>query len=297
MRARRSVAIVGTGQVGTMIGAALHRTHRYLIGLYDRDSRVADASLRLPAGHKVLSRPEDVLGADQLVLAIPVDQVVGWLGNFGARIRPGTALLDTGSTKSLVIEAMAEFVPIGVHAIGGHPLVGTEGKGPAAARPELLCDSVFALTPCRPDPRAVLMARALVLACAARPVVLGAEDHDRIVARTSHLPHLLAAALAATTAACDPDPSRIQLLSGPGLASSGRLAGSDPRLVASFADANRENLLHALTAFRAELDELEQALRLGAPMLEQALTTGQEAWRRVTGLARPPLDQLEGRQL
>jgi prephenate dehydrogenase len=256
-----TVAIVGAGQVGTALGLALRRTGSPLVGevgLFDRDPAVARASLRRGAGARLLHRLEDALEADTVVLAVPVPAVVDLVARLGPRLRPGTLLLDTGSTKGPVVRAMRRWVPEGVHALGGHPMAGTEVAGPAGARPELLAGAAFALVPVRDDPEALRRGRALVRAVGARPVVLDARAHDRAVARTSHLPHLVAAAVARVAGTASRGPAEALVSSG--LLGATRLAASDPEMVAGFLLANDREVGRALAELREALEGAASAL-------------------------------------
>lgn len=289
MRTLGSVAIVGAGQVGTMVGSALLEAGPALgitsVALYDADPQAAAASVALGGGDLVLPDPASVLQAQVVVLAIPVTEILAWLEEFGPRLREGGALLDTGSAKAAVVAAMARFVPEGVHAIGGHPMAGNEASGPSAAIPGALSEALFVLSPCRPDREALEIATALVAACGARPLVVEAPDHDRLLARTSHLPHLVASALAAVAAEVGDDLPLTQALAGTGFRSTTRLAASDSKMVAAFVSANRRQVEAALREFRRELDRLELALESGPGALEEVLGAGRAAHALVLGRA------------
>ncbi|HVB14217.1 MAG TPA: prephenate dehydrogenase/arogenate dehydrogenase family protein [Candidatus Dormibacteraeota bacterium] len=282
-----AVAIVGAGQVGTMVGAALLEdgpsARVTSVSLYDADPQVAQAALALGGGTMVLSDPLSVLQADVVVLAVPLTEILAWLEEFGPRLRTGLALLDTGSAKAAVVAAMARLVPPGVHAMGGHPMAGSEESGPSAAVPGALRDAPFVLSPCRTDPEALRIAIALVTACGARPLVVEAVEHDRLVARTSHLPHLVASALAVVAAEIGDDLPLTRALVGSGFRSSTRLAASDSRMVAAFASANRRQLEAALREFRQQMETVELALAAGPVPLEEALGRGRQARELVLG--------------
>jgi len=271
-----TVAIVGTGQVGTMIGSALmaasSQTGISSVGLFDVEPEVASAALALGAGDRVLSDPESVLSEDVVILAMPVGEIVAWLARFGAHLRGGQVLLDTGSAKTRVVAAMREHVNRTVLAIGGHPMAGNEASGPAAAEPGALTGATFVLSPVRRDRGALQRASELVRACAAVPLVIDAEAHDRLVARTSHLPHLVSSALANLALTKGRELILVRALAGSGYRSSTRLAASEPAMVAGFLDANRKEVRAALDDFRRELDRLAEALDMGPAALEAALT-------------------------
>jgi prephenate dehydrogenase len=143
----------------------------------------------------------------------------------------------------------------------------------------------FVLTPFRPDRVAVERARSLVELLGAVPLVMDAATHDRLVARTSHLPHLVANALASMAARPGQDLVLTRALAGPGYRSSTRLAASDCRMVADFVSANRDQVDAALQEFRRELDRLAAALASGPATLEEELSWGRVARALVLGPA------------
>lgn len=281
------VAIVGAGQVGTMLGMAL--TGAGPDGgvddvlLFDEDPRVAGKSLDRGAGHRVTASMDDVLSADTVILAVPVDEIVGWLFYYGDSVEPGTLVIDTGSAKRKVVVAMRHEVPSDAHAMGGHPIAGTERPGPAGADPERLRGATFALCPVREDPVAVSRSRALAEATGAKPFELEALDHDRVIARTSHLPHLAAFALAAVAGRlAEESDDAPRLLASTGFAGATRLAAGDPAMISSFLRANAKEVRGALDDLVRELTLLGRLLEDDDPAaLRDALAAGNVARRAV----------------
>ena len=250
------VAIVGTGQVGTMLGLALRDVAREVV-LADRRRGAVTESLARGAGDRAVS-VEEACEADDVVLAVPVPEIVRLVEELGPKLRAGSFLIDTGSAKGAVVEAMRAHVPPEVHAIGGHPLAGSERAGPEAAAPELLRGAAFALTAVRDDPGALARGLAFVEAIGARPVLIDAEMHDRVVAATSHVPHLVAAAVALTSRELPRE--EVRDLAASGFVGSTRLAASDPGMVAGFLSANAGAVRDALGRLRAALDRAEASL-------------------------------------
>lgn len=271
-----SVAVVGAGQVGTMLGMVLSDSGAASdVGMADRDPGRLEASLARGAGRRTLTTDEDVLAADLILLALPVPDIVSWLVRHGKDLRPGSLVVDTGSAKRLVVEAMNDHVAGEAQAVGGHPMTGTEIPGPDGARPELLKGAPFVLCPSREDPQAMRTARLLVDALGAEPVEMEASVHDRIVARTSHLPHLLAAALAIMAG------DEEQVVAGPGLAGATRLAASDPALTAAFLSANADQVHAAAGELIEVLEGLTAAAAGGPHALADLLSAARVARERL----------------
>ena len=250
------VAVIGAGQMGTLLGMALRETVDEVV-LADRDPDALQASLERNAAHRTVS-VEEALDADAVVLAVPLPEIVALVETLGPRFREGSLVIDTGSAKGRVVEAMSRHVPVGVPAIGGHPMAGTEVPGPAGADPARLRHATFALTPVREDPIAILRATALAEAVGARPRVVDAAEHDRVVARTSHLPHVLAFALSGLVLALPEE--GVRDLAASGFDGATRLAASDPGMVAGFLGSNADEVRASIGELRDRLAEVERAL-------------------------------------
>jgi prephenate dehydrogenase len=171
------------------------------------------------------------------------------------RAAPREALIvDTGSVKGSVLEKMVVLAGA-ERTIGGHPIAGTERSGPEAARADLFQGRAFLL--CRHRRTAdetVSRAAALAGELGADPVMIikEPEAHDRVLARTSHLPQLLSTALALTLEPMDAS------FAGPGLRDMTRLAGSDPVMWRDILRTNRDSIVGAIWTLRRELEELSR---------------------------------------
>jgi prephenate dehydrogenase len=275
-----SVAIVGAGQVGTMVGMALREAGAPDVSLFDRDPGVAQESIGRGAGDRSLADAGQALRADTLVLALPVPAIVSFLDDLGPSFRAGSFVIDTGSAKGRVVEAIRRSVPQGVHAIGGHPIAGTERPGPAGARPRLLQEAPFILTPARPDEVALARGEALARALGSRPLVLEAEAHDRLIARTSHLSHVLAFALAFVAGDAVREGERLRAIEGPGFTGATRLSSSDPGMVAGFLTANAEEVHRAIEDLHRALYAVSAAIDGGEHQLAKALAAARDALER-----------------
>ena len=189
-----SVAIVGLGLMGGSLGMSLRGSCRHVVGIVRRPE-TAQHALDMGVVEAVSCDLEAVIAADLVVLATPIRHILAIIPEVASIMRPGTLLMDVGSTKTQVVEAM-NALPKGIAAVGGHPMCGKETGGLESADPNLFRGATFALTPtARTTSDAMLLAREMVEATGAIPIVLDAERHDRLVGITSHLPYLLAASL------------------------------------------------------------------------------------------------------
>jgi prephenate dehydrogenase len=196
--------------------------------------------------------------ADLVVVCTPVDHIPSGILAAASACRPGAVVTDVGSTKSAIVEAVRGGLPPGVGFVGSHPLAGSEKNGPEHARADLFDGRLVVLTPTPDSGEGPLAAvRSFWEALGARVRLMEAAEHDRALALTSHLPHLLASALASTL------PPDLYELTATGFADTTRLASGNTALWTAIFQANREGVLAALDLFDETLARFRQALAAG----------------------------------
>ena len=197
---------------------------------------------------------EAVDGADLVVLAAPplaCLELVDTLGRGDVPLGPDTVVTDVASTKAAIVERARAA---GLRFVGGHPLAGRETSGYGASDAGLIADRPWVIVPPEPaDEEAIARVETLIAACAARPVRMTAADHDRAVAAISHLPLVVAAALAETLADA-PDRAIALRLAAGGWASGTRVARGDVEMGTGILSLNAAAVSDRLRAFRAVLD-------------------------------------------
>jgi prephenate dehydrogenase len=175
-------------------------------------------------------------------------------------------LTDVGSTKAGIVRALEGRLPAGVRFVGSHPLAGSEKSGPEHARADLLEGRLVVVTPtAATDELALAGVTEFWRALGARVEHIGPEEHDEALALTSHLPHLLASALAGVL------PPQWQELTATGFRDTTRLAGGSPTVWAPIFRANRAAVLAALDRLGEQLGRFRQALAEGDGELLEAL--------------------------
>ncbi len=257
----RRLTVVGLGLMGGSLALALqgHADHIVGVEINPRARKLAVAR-GIVAGATDNLR-EGVADADVVVLATPVRSIIDMLEQrLGTYMRSNTLLLDLGSTKQGIGRAMQEL-PIGILAVGGHPMTGRELSGVGASDAALFRGRPFVLCPNRrTTPSALLRARALVTALGAIPIEMDAERHDRVVAAISHLPYLLSTALVATVANEGENDEAVWELAAGGFRDMSRLAGSDVRMMGDILSTNTQAVATLLAMFRMQLARLEAML-------------------------------------
>jgi monofunctional chorismate mutase len=246
-RVVRRVALVGLGQIGGSIGLALGRVGGWRRVGFDADAAVIARALEAHAIDEAADSPAAACAnADLAVIATPNDTIADLVSDLAAALPAGATLLDTGSARAGVTEALERAAALGVRVVGGHPLAGNEGRGIAAARSDLFQGAGFAVLPIGEVPAIVLD---LIADLGARPVTVAPDDHDRALARTSHLPYLVACAIESRGR---DDAERG--LSGPGFRDMTRLARVDPRVALAYCRINAREIAAAWAELRGELD-------------------------------------------
>ncbi len=250
----RHIAIIGLGQIGGSVGRALGRALGWWRVGYDLEASKALAARAAGAIDQVAESLEAACArADLALLATPVDTLPALVEAAAAALPRGAALLDTGSTRGPITAALAAAAARGIRAVGGHPLAGSAGHGFAASRADLFADTVFALSPAGGAVPEVITR--LLGDLGARPLEVAPERHDDALARTSHLPYLVACALRDLGGeACE------QGLSGPGFRDMTRLAASDARVARAYCRANARAVGAAWRSLRASVDGLVAGL-------------------------------------
>ncbi len=280
------IALIGLGQIGGSVGLALQHDPQWQRVGFDPRASVGRMAQRAGAIDEVAPTLEIACAsADVVLLATPVDTLPALIARAAATMRRGAVLLDTGSARGTLTPALRTAAKQhGIRACGAHPLAGTSGRGFAAARADLFRGASVVLLPAQ---RGVPgEARQLVRALGARPFVVSEKTHDQALARTSHLPYVLAVALARVGHA-----AHRQGLSGPGFASMTRLAASDPRMARAYVHANASQVSAAWRELRGVVESEMRSL-LNPPRAPQAPRSGSRAatqrTRPATGGARRP---------
>ncbi len=264
-----SVHITGLGLMGASLAMAL-RGHVRSIRGDDIDATVVAHALERGMIDETGGRES----ADLVVLAVPADSIIAML--VGLRVRAGALVLDLGSTKAGIVRKMADLPP-DVLAVGGHPMCGRAESGIEVATGLLFRGARFLFCrTARTTDSAAALAESIALAVGAVPMWLDAQRHDAAVALTSHLPHLVAFALAGLAGEAARSDDTLHVLTGGGFHGATRLAASDAAMVRGMLATNAANVRAAAAALQARLDLLDAVLD-DPPELHRALALSHHA--------------------
>lgn len=267
------VEVVGTGLLGTSIALACRRAGLEVL-LSDASPEHVRTASGLGAGRP--RRPED--RPQLVVVAVPPDH----LGEvITVALASGAVVTDVGSVKTEPLAAVAGLAGAERY-VGGHPMAGSERSGPLAASAALFDGRPWAVTPhAASTPEAVGLVEALVEVCGAVVVRLTPEEHDKAVARTSHVPHLLASLVAGRLAEA---PTEHLQLTGQGVRDVTRVAAGDPGLYGQIVSANAAAVLELLGEIRDRLDTVIGAVSAhDRRTLEKLLAEGVAGTQAIPG--------------
>ena len=276
------VEIVGAGLIGTSIALACRRA-----GI---DVLLSDASaehLRTASGLGAGRAKKDGDVARLVVVAVPPDHLGEEIARALDAAGEDTVVTDVGSVKAAPLAAVAGH-PAASRYVGSHPMAGSERSGPLAASADLFTGRPWAVTPhAAAVPAAVRLVTSLVEVCGAVPVLLTPTEHDKAVARTSHVPHLVSSLVAGTLAGAAPEHLA---LTGQGVRDVTRVAGGDPALYSQIIGGNSEAVAALLREVRDRLDLALDAVADGDRTgLESLLAHGVAGPRAIPGKHGGPL--------
>ena len=278
------VALIGIGLIGSSLARALRRDSpgTSIVACARRSETLATVR-RLELADETTHDPAvAAAGADLVVIATPLSAYAEIGRRIAPALQPGATLTDVGSVKRAVIRDLQPHLPPGVHFVPGHPVAGTEHSGPEAGFAELFRGRWCILIPLpETAPEAVAGVGRMWEQVGMRVVTMSADHHDKVLAVTSHLPHLIAYTIVGTaTDLEDSLKSEVIEFSASGFRDFTRIAASDPVMWRDIFLNNREAVLEILQRFNEDLTALQRAIRWGEGDKLQDLFTRTRAIRR-----------------
>lgn len=252
----RTVAIFGVGLIGGSFGLALRAAgfDGEILGVSSPAS--VDAGIAKGAIDRGATLRDAASQADLIYLAQPIGRILDTVRQLNGVARSDALVTDAGSTKQMIVDAARKYLN-GPAFLGGHPLAGKELRGVANAEPQLFAGRPYCLTPGDPgelEKPVAFAFREWIRRIGAKEIVLGADEHDCMIAWSSHLPQLAATALAATLA-------DQETLAGSGLIGATRLALSSYEIWRDILATNPEPIEEALTRYIQQLEYMRENLR------------------------------------
>ncbi|MCC7105794.1 MAG: prephenate dehydrogenase/arogenate dehydrogenase family protein [Chloroflexi bacterium] len=291
----QSIAIIGTGLIGSSLGLALQALKEppRIVG-FDLSGDSRRTAMSMKAVDRVTGDlTEAVREADLIVVATPVRTIAPLLQEIGLLAKDDAVVTDTGSTKEQVLAWAEEYLPTRLQFVGGHPMAGKGTAGPADADGGIFQNATYCICPLpRTDRGAVEAFVKLVEALGAVPYFVDPPEHDGLVAAISHLPYLLSVA---TVNAVTSDRSwrEAATLAAGGFATASHLSESDPRMFTDIVLTNRTSVLRQIDRVVEQLEALRDQIDRGddgVKTLFQEAQTRHREWLsgRAAESTRPP---------
>ena len=281
----KQMTICGVGLIGGSLAMLARENH--LVGRivgFGRTQANLDVALERKLIDSATRDPAEAApGADLVVLAVPIVTMPSLLTAMVPHLPQDAVITDVGSVKGWVVRELEPILGPRMSLVAAHPVAGKETTGAAAADPELYVDRRVIITPsARSTPEAIAKVEELWRVTGARLERMDPDEHDQILARSSHLPQIVSSALAAALAD-ERVRGRLALEFGAGgLRDTTRLAASSVEMWRDICATNREAILAALKLYRGALDEFERAIaNSDIAAFEKVFARGQQMRNRL----------------
>lgn len=272
-----TVTIIGFGLIGSSIARALQK-HQCAARVICADTSEAVCAkvreLRI-ADEAITDIAASVKDSDLVFVCVPMGAIEPVVAMIAPHLKAGAIVTDVGSVKGLVEGVFKKYLPAGVHGIPGHPIAGTEHSGPEAGFAELFAGRWYVMTPPKDADRdAVTRLGDLWKVFGSNIEEMDSAYHDKTLAITSHLPHLIAYTIVDTATQLEKDlQSEVIKFSASGFRDFTRIAASDPVMWRDIFMNNRNAVLDILARFNEDLTMMQKAIRTGdARQLEEVFT-------------------------
>ena len=252
----KTAAIIGVGQIGGSLGLALKKSD-FFEKIYGYDKNTQQLKLAETFLDKCFDDIEEtVKNSDIIILASPINSILETL-RFGFENFPQKLYTDVGSTKFPMLKLSSKYSD--VRYIGGHPLAGSEKKGESGWEASLFIRKPYFWTSdenqSKEDEQTIVN---MIRSCGAKPISLLAEEHDRAVAMTSHLPLIVSLAMMSSFSERE---EQLTSFLGSGFQSMTRLSGGSPQMGKDLLISNQENIVDELEIFSEKLSDLKKLIK------------------------------------
>lgn len=274
----KKIAVLGLGLIGGSLALAIHQANlsEQIVGYDAYPDAARRAKERGAITHSCATVEEVVQGADLVILAAPILAIPALLKRIAPVLKPGALVTDTASTKARVIEWARTSLPAHAVFVGGHPMAGRERSGIDAAATGLFEGCTYCLTPTAETPLdALVQLSELVTKLAAHPLILDAQEHDRLVAGISHLPFIVSAALVRMLGQHE-DWTPMSILTAGGFRDTSRLAAGSPTMYRDICLTNKEAIVGWIDTLVMQLADLRSLIATSDDTLEHFFTEAKD---------------------
>ena len=283
------IAVIGLGLIGASIAKVLAtRKLAGTVSIYDSKAEVRKIAKTTNLGEVMDNAADAVRDADLVILAVPVGAMAVVAEQIAPAIKAGATITDTGSTKTSVIRDVTPKLPKHCHFLPSHPVAGTEYSGPEAGFAELFDGRYWIIINTQADKAIVKQFSDLLTAMGALVETMDAQYHDKVMAITSHLPHLIAYTIVGTAFDFEQQiQNDVMRFSASGFRDFTRIAASDPVMWRDVFLNNGDAVLEMLGRFNEDLSYLQRAIRWSeGDKLEEAFNRTRTIRNRIRDLGQ-----------
>ena len=260
------ICILGMGFIGGSIGMAVRKKKlaRHVLGVSRKKETIRKALGKGAIDSGTTNLREGAANCDFLIIAVPVSITCGMVKKAVPYLKKDSIITDVGSTKKEIVEEIDGLVSGDIGFVGSHPLAGSEKSGIDAATDSLFTKRTCIITPGHKSSEAIInKVKMFWESLAMQVLIMKPEEHDFILALTSHLPHLAAAGLVNMAEDFRQEDSRIIKAVASGFLDTTRIAGSSPALWHDICMSNRKAIVSTLKTYRELLRKIETAIKNG----------------------------------
>jgi len=263
MKNIKNITIIGLGLIGGSLALSLKKFNNdFFITGYDNEAEATNIAIyRKIIDKAALNYKEAVKDADLVIIATPVRLIVEVANEIKDSLKKGAIVTDVGSAKLNIVEKMHNILPEDVIFIGGHPMTGSENEGVLSARNDLFVNSFYILTPTDNTKTEALAAlHSLFTKIGAKVITISPQEHDKIVALISHLPHVLSTNLVALIDDKQKQLNNLFKLCAGGFRDMTRIAASNPKMWLDISFENKNEIISALNDYIDYLNKFKESL-------------------------------------
>ncbi len=282
----KKIGIIGVGLLGGAIGLCIKEKypHILVIGVGRNENNLKNA-LKLNAIDNYIANYDHGLeDCDIIIIATPISTITKIFFNILPQLKPQAIVTDVGSTKNLICSEIAKNDQAKQFFIGSHPMAGSEKNGIEASTPDLYLNAiVVVIENSYTNKKKLNTLISFWKALGANIILMSAEQHDRIVAQTSHLPHVLASSLAYFLSNNLSENEKKIKLFGKGLLDTTRIAEGDPNIWLDIIISNKNNILESINVFKNALNYFENIIQLdNKKEITEYLNQGRQYRKQIT---------------
>lgn len=257
------VSIIGVGLIGGSIGMALRkrRIAKKVVGIGRDPIKLKKARVLGAIDEGYNNFEKGLKSAEIVVVATPVGLIPEMIKRAIPHLEKGSIITDVGSVKNSLVRKIERFLPKGIYFVGAHPIAGSEATGVKNADPDLFRGTYCILTPTATiNKKAVNLIKKLWEGIGAKVLLLSPQKHDKILAFTSHLPHILAVSLVEAIYRLNEKYKNIENFIAGGFRDTTRIASSSAILWRDICLANKKEILNATRIFKSTISEIENLI-------------------------------------